>query len=180
MHAPYRPRVYSYRTGENDPELLSGFELLQSYLHGVAFAHAPAPQRAVEDSGRYFMPHTIELQDQPGIAVVRVAGAVDLSYWRWVLYDTIWHTRPPAVNRFLVDLRSADLHVELTELSDMGETVRRSVTPGLRVACLCNPPTHGSPIGDSFDSGDFEHVHLFQSEEEAVSWLRSDPHEAAA
>lgn len=126
------------------------------------------------------MPHSIEIQSDPLIARVRVEGAVDLSYWRWVLYDAIRQTRTPEVSRFLLDLTSADLHLEPDELTDLGEMLRRVLTSSVQLACLC-PAGADSPLpAGTIEVGNLERVHLFDSEEDAVRWLLGGAQEAAA
>ncbi|NNE46344.1 MAG: hypothetical protein HKN37_06765 [Rhodothermales bacterium] len=125
------------------------------------------------------MPHKIEISDDPGIARVCVDGSVDLGYWRWVLFDALQRGQKQQVSLFLLDLRTADLIVDPSELQDMGETVRRLLAPDVRVAGVISPSDRG-PANDHHDLNDTRFVHLFASEGDALRWLSSDSREAAA
>ncbi len=126
------------------------------------------------------MPHTIKIQRDSPLVRVSVDGAVDVTYWRWVLYDSVKQGRDQAASRFLIDLRLADLHVEVADLMEMGSTVRRDVTPDIRVACVCRPSDGASPDPRFEDRALIDYVHVFYSEEDATRWLLDDAQGAAA
>ena len=125
------------------------------------------------------MPHTIEIAGEPPVAKVSVDGAEDVTYWRWVLFDSLKRAAIHGVPLVLLDVRTADLHMDPSELMDVGSTVRRQLPAEMRVAAtLC--PTATISQDDSLDSSDELFVHLFLSEDEALKWLRGDAQEAAA
>ena len=137
------------------------------------------PPRGQPTFGFAEMPHTVEIAGDPPVAKVSVDGAVDVTYWRWVLFDSLKSAAIHGVPLVLVDLRTADLHMDPSELVDVGSTVRRQIPPKARVAAVYAPASSAAsetPLASS----DEPFVHLFVTEDEAREWLGDDAREAAA